>query len=79
MNWVAWGVRWTPTLRASRAALTGLGGRDRRHVDDAVMSVVYPDHFPPESTSSDLLSDQLNAAFSVLERHAALPAGPRHY
>jgi hypothetical protein len=79
MSSVAWGARSTPALRTSRAALTDLGGRDWQHLDDAVMSVVYPDHCPPEHTSSDPLSDRLNAAFSVLERHAALPAGLRHY
>ena len=79
MNWVGCGVRSAPALGPSRGALTDLGGRDWQHLDDAVMSVVYPDQFSPERTSSDPPSDQLNAAFSVLERHAALPAGLRHY
>jgi hypothetical protein len=65
--------------RQHRAALTDLGGKDWQSVDDAVMELVYPDHFPPERPSSNPLPDRMDEAFIVLERQAALTAQLRHY
>lgn len=60
--------------REHRAALTDLGAEDWRILDDAVMRLVYPEHFPPESRSSAPLPGKVELAFGVLERHATLPA-----
>ena len=59
--------------REHRAALTDLGGEDWRHLDDAVMSLVFPEQYPTEQPSSNPLTDRMDRAFLVLERHADLP------
>jgi hypothetical protein len=64
--------------RGHRAALTELGAGDWRILDDAVMRLVYPEHFPLECRSSRL-PDKVELAFGVLERHATLPMELRSF
>jgi hypothetical protein len=78
------GVRCDPAplhqaWRVHQAALTDLGADDWHTLDGAVMQLVHPDHFPPERSSSNPPPDRMDLAFSVLERHATLPATLRHY
>jgi hypothetical protein len=64
--------------RGHRAALTDLGAEDWQMLDDAVMVLVYPDHFPPARPGSNPLPGPVELALGILERHATLPRGLRH-
>jgi hypothetical protein len=65
--------------RQHRAALTDLGADDWQCLDDAVMSIVYPEQHPPGRPSGNPLTPHMDNAFFVLERHADLPPSLRHY